>query len=554
MNTSEEITNVRPKRTPDATKLLSAYSKIPHTLAKLGFSELRKGQIEAVNHLLAGNDALVLLPTGEGKSAIYIVTTDVNNYRTVVFSPLVALMQDQTASLQRKGFRAAQISSIQESKENEMALQQWAAKEIDYLIVTPERLSNEKFLSVMTRVPPDMTVIDEAHTLSQWSDNFRPDYCKIGAFIEKFDPKLVLCLTATCPAKVEEDVRRVVGIPDALKVCHMTPRTDLKITTKKWANTEMLLKDINSVPGSTIVYCATVKMVEELYAMLDHRIEGGAVKFHGELTPNDKSSSQNMFMSDTARVIFCTNSFGMGIDKASVRGVFHRDMPGSLEAYSQEIGRGSRDGKGCKCILYMDDKSIKTQMYFLDMAHPDKDEIVRFYNAIKARVTKDNMCVTPIVDIAKASGIRNGIERAILSIMYGACVLERTKDKVYGKVKLLQEHIDPKVNQYFTALQSVGVLIDGYYEFNFDDLALELGTKPATIRANIRDMAEARYLEFIPPPRLPPIKIIGDLSLIDFERLRLKAIEDNHKFGKMMEFVDIPDDAKHKYMIDYFTN
>ena len=553
----EEKTNRIPRKRKgmEPEQLLKSYTNLNSVLSKLGFSELRDGQDKAVAAVFGGNDVIVILPTGKGKSAVYIIPTLTNDWRTIIFSPLVALMQDQTESLQKKGLRAAQLSSLQSDKENEMSLADWEQGNIDFLLAAPERLRNEKFLEAAQRVKPDMVTVDEVHTLSQWSDNFRSDYCKISDFIDQVNPRTVLCLTATCPTEVEEDVRRVINIPDAEKVVYLPPRKNLKYESYMWSSPWDLQKFINSINGSTIVYCATVKETHHLYETIGGQIQGGSLVFNGQMKQSEKASNQSLFMNSHVRVMFCTNSFGMGIDKENIRAVIHRDIPGSVENYSQETGRAGRDDKDSRCILFYDEKAIRTQEFFIQNGHPDKDTVVAFYNSVLSKSDKDRFCYASLYNICQDAGLNYYCAQPVTQILYGSKVLDRVKQDKVIKVKLKKDHIDSKYQKYYENIERFGIPDDeGYNEIDVELFVDAMGFAKNTVLKHLTNLAENDYIDYVPPAKGNPLKVIGGIKNVDFERLKEKEQEAHGKLNDIVKFFNTPDSEKQNFLVNYFTS
>ena len=219
------------ERTSEVDKYTEALEKLPVVIEELGFEELKKGQDEAIHNLLMGRDTICFLPTGGGKSAIYQIPTRCRDWKTLIFCPLISLMQDQVESLWKAGYRANQITSGQSSSENDNAMCEWERGDLDFLLIAPERLGNERFQQIVSRVRPNLVVVDEAHCISQWVDSFRPDYQRIGDFVEEHCPDAILALTATATDDVEKDIRNQLGIPKADRVIFYPSRDNLNFIT-----------------------------------------------------------------------------------------------------------------------------------------------------------------------------------------------------------------------------------------------------------------------------------------------------------------------------------
>ena len=296
--------------------LIRGYNRLPSVLAQMGYPSLRKGQDPPIMNLMGQRDTICILPTSLGKTAVFVIPALCLGWRTIVFSPLVALMRDQVQGLWKQGIKAACMSGMQTDAENAQAIRQWMSGELQFLYVAPERLRNEAFIEATRVQTPDFIVMDEAHTISAWSDNFRSAYCAIGPFIAHKQPKVVLACTATCPEEVEGDIRRVMGIPHADKILYYPRRTNLLLQSAQYPGDAALGAMLKRSPGSSIVYGATIKVVEELAASLSNFLNEEVAFFHGQRPPEAKRTAQDLWMKNKVRHMVATNAFGMGIDKA----------------------------------------------------------------------------------------------------------------------------------------------------------------------------------------------------------------------------------------------
>ena len=441
--------------------LLRGVQALPGVLKQMGYKDLRPGQEAPIRNIMGQRDTLCILPTSTGKTAVFVVPTLALGWRTLVFSPLVALMRDQIQGLWRQNIRAGQMSSTQTDAENAMAARDWMKGDLQLFYVAPERLGNKFFQEAVRAVKPDMVVLDEAHTLSQWSDNFRPAYCAVGDFIAQHNPGVVAAFTATCPPEVEVDVRRVLGINKATRMIHYPRRENLILSSRQWEDEEELADRIRSVNGPCVVYCATIRRVEDLAVKLSN-IFGGDLDvtiYHGELTPDLKRTNQDLFMKDHSPVIICTNAFGMGVDKPNVRGVFHRDHPGSIEALAQEVGRGGRDGLESQCVTYQSKDSYNTQMFFIDNGHPAQRDIEAVFRRIKLSSDNQGVCKMTGDQIAEAAGVSKFAIRAVMSVLLGANVIERPRSEeklITVKIKD-PSYSDTKYKDWMNQIRQGGV-------------------------------------------------------------------------------------------------
>lgn len=312
-----------------------------------GFREFRPGQEQAIRSLLDHNAALAVFPTGGGKSLCYQLSALAVEGVTLVVSPLIALMKDQIDFLTRRGIAAARLDSTLDAEQVREINHRLAQGELKILYVAPERFNNERFLSDLKRLKIAIFAVDEAHCISEWGHNFRPDYLKLAQLAKEIQAERILALTATATPKVVKDICDGFGIAEEDVVLTGFYRPNLTMLTTPCRPEERLplLVDrlTNREPGSTIVYVTLQKTAESVATYL-HGQGFSARAYHAGMNPEERTAVQDWWMATPGGVVVATIAFGMGIDKADVRYVYHANMPKSLESYSQEIGRAGRDG------------------------------------------------------------------------------------------------------------------------------------------------------------------------------------------------------------------
>ena len=327
----------------------------------LNFSSLRPGQEEAIRALVRGRDALVVQPTGSGKSAIYQIAGLMTTGTAVVVSPLIALQQDQIEALQEIEAEAGAVNSHQRVTENREVLEKAESGEIDFLFLAPEQLHKPETLERLKSMDIGLFAVDEAHCISEWGHDFRPDYLTLGKVIEELNHPTVVALTATASPEVRDEIiaRLHLRNPQVLVSGFDRPNIHLEVhhSTSLDEKKEALLSRVRWAETPGIIYCGTRKGCEEVQRMLAEA-DINAVTYHAGLRPKERAAIQAKFMDDGADIIVATNAFGMGIDKPDIRFVFHFDIPESLDAYYQQIGRAGRDDEKANAVLFFRPEDI----------------------------------------------------------------------------------------------------------------------------------------------------------------------------------------------------
>jgi ATP-dependent DNA helicase RecQ len=354
---------------------------------KLRYEELRPGQEEAMTAVLAGHDTLAVMPTGSGKSAIYQIAGAIIPGVTVVVSPLIALQLDQVeaiAELDAGG--AALLNSALPATEREEALDEFEQGATEFLFLAPEQFANEETFARVQASEPSLFVVDEAHCISEWGHDFRPEYLRLGAVIEALAHPRILALTATASPPVRREIVERLGMSDPRIVVRGFDRPNIRLAVEGFSDEgdkrQALVERVVDAPKPGIVYAATRKNAEELATAL---VQKGvnAVAYHAGMAAGERARIQETFMSDAADVIVATIAFGMGVDKLNVRFVYHLDVSESVDAYYQEIGRAGRDGDPAEAILFYRPEDLNLRRFLAGSGQVDAEQMTRVAEAVQ---------------------------------------------------------------------------------------------------------------------------------------------------------------------------
>ena len=534
-----------------------------------GFEDFREGQREVIAAILEGRDTVVVMPTGGGKSLCYQLPALMKEGATVVVSPLIALMKDQVDALHARNLPATFINSSLTFEEQKARIAGVRRGDYKLVYVAPERFRSAHFVETLRSIDISLFAIDEAHCISQWGHDFRPDYLRLKQAIEEVGRPQIAALTATATPYVRADIIEQLSLRDPPAFVSGFDRPNLAISVVHTQKEREKITHIKQLAasysgGSGIIYASTRKAVEQVTARL-RLADLSIVAYHAGMDEQERTRAQEDFMMGRVQMIVATNAFGMGIDKPDIRFVAHYQMPGSIEAYYQEIGRAGRDGLPSTCTLFFNYADKRTQDYFIEGSYPPPETIARVYEALVA--TNQKRIELSVSEIATRAGIRNemAVQSALITLEKAGHIERGASGENRALVRL-------KVKPH-EARESVGVrdtkarqvlfgLLGGYdlseraeTEVDVSEFALAMGLDAGAVKRTLSSLSASNIISYTPARRTRGVLLLDErpvtqLRIRPHEIARRAALE-QRKLREIISFC-YTDRCYRAFILDYF--
>ena len=540
-------------------------------LNRFGLADFRKGQQDVISHIIAGHDCLCVMPTGGGKSLCYQLPSLVRPGLTIVVSPLIALMKDQVDSLSNRGISATLINSTLSTAEANQRLEHVAGGHYSMVYVAPERLRNPRFLDAIRSTPIQLLAVDEAHCISEWGHDFRPDYQRLGRFREALGGVQTVALTATATPKVRQDIVDSLKLRVAKHFITGFARDNLYLGSMLCMGDrekdKQLLEFIKHQPGAGIIYAATRKRCEALVEQIGKELKISVGAYHAGLMPEQRKLIQEQFMGGNLKVIIATNAFGMGIDKSDLRYVVHYNTPGTLEAYYQEAGRAGRDSLPSQCVLLYSPQDRYIQEFFIENANPPRELLESVYDLLVKRPEDPiELTADEIRELTNAPATTEAIN-SCLQILGRTTVIERLEMsgglamfRIDSKLPTLIDLLPKAANVQRTVLRVVEKAIGDRREepvyIHPRWLLQQLQIDRDALNRTLRELCKLESFEYLPPFRGRAIHFrrrdvpFSELK-IDHETLAARKKSDYEKLDRMVSYAQSRS-CRQRTILEYF--
>lgn len=518
-----------------------------------GFNEYRHGQNDAVSAILEGRDALVVMPTGAGKSLCFQLPALVLPGVTIVVSPLIALMKDQVDDLQERNIAATFINSSLSGTEIARRLDEVTSGAIKLLYIAPERFYDAGFLQALKNITVSLFAVDEAHCISEWGHDFRPSYLQLKKAIEAVGRPPVAALTATATPDVRDDIVRALGLNNPFVLVTGFDRPNLTYGVIRATPTEKIghvVDLVKKITGPGIVYAGTRDTVDSIAEILRmHNVK--ALAYHAGMDAGERERNQQRFMNDEAQVIVATNAFGLGIDKPNVRLLIHVDMPGTLEAYYQEAGRAGRDGKASYAVMLHHPSDRYLREFFLAGENPEPDLIRAVYRYLTYQ--SGEVIYTTYSEILEGVGMKVpelSVSTALKILEQGGYVKRPHTGVSEAFVRLarplaeVEAAVNPRAKVQFLVWKlfrdRFGIDLEEGVHFSAESIVQGGEVSRESLGRSLRALAEKGFIHYEPPFRGQEIRLLQQVAPqelnLDWAAIKAKRQREEEKLNRMENY------------------
>ena len=550
---------------------MSSPPELQPYLAQFKLEAFRPGQEDVIQAVLDGQDCVCVMPTGGGKSLCYQLPAVVFDGLTLVVSPLIALMKDQVDQLQKLGIPVSYINSTLSMAEQHERLDRMAAGEYRLVYVVPERFRSSRFLEAVRATKLDLLAIDEAHCISEWGHDFRPDYARLGYFRRLLGNPTTIALTATATDRVRRDIIEQLDLHEPRTFFTGFARPNLfyevQCLQAERQKAERLIQFLDRTPGAGIIYASTRKRTEEVAGLVAQRTGRKTGVYHAGLLPDQRRAAQDDFMHGRHEIVVATNAFGMGIDKADVRFVVHYNLPGTLEAYYQEAGRAGRDSKPSRCLLLYHASDRIVQEFFIESAYPARENVAKVYDFLRG--LDESPIELTQAEVKAQLGLPIGDEGVgnCERLLESAGVLERLMAsqnlaavRIDSDLPTLVDLLPKQAKARRRVLQAVERLVgqrrNELVYFNPRDLRVADSPGQHAVVQALRELNSLQAFTYVPPFRGRAIRMLDretpfEQLPIDFEALERQKEAEFEKLLRMIRYA-MADQCRQAAILHYF--